>query len=385
MGASDMKRVVCVLLSAILTISLFPAVVAAPQPPSVDVPAAILIEKQTGTVLFEKDADVRRLPASVTKVMTLLLVMEAIDRGELKTTDVVTISKNAQSMGGSQVFLAEGETYTVHELLEAACMASGNDASVALAEHLAGTEETFVARMNERAAELNMVNTHFRDCTGLSEEDHYTSARDIALMSRELLKHEGIKKYTTQWMSSLRNGTFGLNNTNRLIRFYSGATGLKTGSTSTAKFCLSASAQREGMELIAVILGASSSDIRFDTARSLLDFGFANYGVKAVFPEEVLLPVPVILGKAAEVQPVVLENTNVLVEKSKMAGIERQVDLAPNVEAPVEKGQKLGELTVRAGDEVLARMPIVAGDAVERLGFFDVVGKMLGVLLMNDL
>ncbi len=367
------KKVFCLCLAVILfTVNAL----AAPAAPAISAPSAILVEKETGQVLFDKDADIPRLPASVTKVMTLLLVMEALDRGNLHLDEKVSISRTAHGMGGSQVFLAEGEQYTVEELLKAVVIASGNDAAVALAEHMAGSEETFVGRMNDKAVELGMTNTHFRDCTGLSDEGHATSARDIAHMSRALLQYPLIKKYSTIWMDSLRGGTFGLNNTNKLVRFYPGATGLKTGSTSKARFCLSGSAERGGMELVAVILGADTSDHRFEDARTLLDFGFANYTIAAVFPDDVLKPVPVLLGKSAEVQPQMKSNEHVLVEKNAVNSLVKEVTLSEDVTAPVEAGQKLGELVVKQGDQVLSTVDIVAAEAVPKLTTMDIFGRL---------
>ena len=246
---------------------------------SLDAPSALLMEKRTGTVLYAKDEHTPREPASVTKVMTLLLTMEAIDSGALSYDDTVSGSAHAASMGGSQIWLKEGEKMRVEELIKAVCVVSGNDAAVALGEHLAGSEEAFVARMNERAKELGMNDTHFVNCTGLPAEGHLTSACDIALMSRELiLKHPDIRRFTTIWMDSLRGGQSMLVNTNKLVRFYDGATGLKTGSTSTARYCISATAERDGMELIAVVLGGSTSDKRFTDAKTLLNYGFMDAG-----------------------------------------------------------------------------------------------------------
>ncbi len=367
------KKILCLCMTVCL---LSASALAAPAAPGITAPSAILMEKETGQVLFEKAPDTARLPASVTKVMTMLLVMEAIDRGSLRLDEKVSISRTAHNMGGSQVYLAEGEQYTVEELLKAVVIASGNDAAVALAEHMAGSEETFVGRMNDKAVELGMTNTFFRDCTGLSDEGHVTTARDIALMSRALLKHEDIKKYSTIWMDTLRNGAFGLNNTNKLIRFYPGATGLKTGSTSKARFCLSGTAERGGMELIAVILGADSSDNRFADARTLLDFGFANYTVAPVMPDEVFQTIPVLLGKQAEVLPELQSKQHVLVEKNAANTLTKEVTLAEDVQAPVEKGQMLGELVVKSGDKELTRVPIVAAEAVARVGTMDIFGRM---------
>ncbi|MCL2080544.1 MAG: D-alanyl-D-alanine carboxypeptidase [Oscillospiraceae bacterium] len=352
--------------------------------PDLGVPSAILIEKETGNILFALNEREARPPASVTKVMTMLIVMDALDGGIIKLEDKVPVSAFAQNMGGSQVYMHEGEEYTVKDMLKAIVIASGNDASVAMAEYLAGSEETFVGRMNERAAELGMTDTVFKNCSGLPEDGHVTSARDIALMSRELLlKHPSIRDYTTIWMDSLRDGTFTLSNTNRLVRFYQGATGLKTGSTSLAKFCLSASAERDGMELVAVIMAADSSDIRFAAARKLLDFGFANYQLVSAYPDEVPKPVPVELGISPEVVPEVAAGSRLLVEKRQVRDLEKIVTLAESLKAPVQKGQKLGEITVKYDGQVLASIPITAADDVPRLTFWQIFKRMLGMFLMR--
>jgi D-alanyl-D-alanine carboxypeptidase (penicillin-binding protein 5/6) len=352
--------------------------------PDLGVPSAMLIDKETGTVLFALNEHDALPPASITKVMTMLIIMEALDGGIIKLEDKVPVSGFAQNMGGSQVYMHEGEEYTVKEMLKAIVIASGNDASVAMAEYLAGSEETFVGRMNERAAELGMKNTVFKNCSGLPEDGHVTSAHDIAIMSRELLlKHPSIREYTTIWMDSLRDGSFTLANTNKLVRFYQGATGLKTGSTSIARFCLSASAERDGMELIAVIMAADSSDIRFAAARKLLDFGFANYQLVSAYPDEIPKPVPVELGTAPEVVPEVIEQSRLLVEKRQVKALERSVTLAESLKAPVQKGQKIGEITVKYDGQVLAAIPIVAADDVPRLTFWQIFRQILGLFLMR--
>ena len=295
-----MKRTVFSLLAAFAL-----CVSAAAAGPAVSCPSALLMEKQTGTVLFAQDEHTPREPASVTKIMTLLLVMEAIDSGALSYDDVVTGSAHAAGMGGSQIWLKENEQMTVRDLLKAVCIVSGNDAAVALAEHLAGSEDAFVERMNARAQELGMNDTHFVNCTGLPAAGHLTSACDIALMSRELiLHHPDIRQFTTVWMDSLRGGESMLVNTNKLIRFYDGATGLKTGSTGSAGYCLSATAEKNGMELIAVVLKGKTSDERFSDAKSLLNYGFSTWSLVTVTPDEVLPPVPVTLGVRGTVQPV---------------------------------------------------------------------------------
>lgn len=350
--------------------------------PPVDCTAAVLMEKETGTVLFEQNPHDKLEPASVTKVMTILLVMEALDAGRLKLTDLVTVSARAASMGGSQVYLKEGEQMTVDDMLKAVCVASGNDASVALAEHLAGSEEAFVQKMNQRAAELGMTDTSFLNCTGLPAAGHLTSAYDIALMSRELLNHPSVRTYTTIWMDSLRDGAFQLANTNKLIRFYEGATGLKTGSTDSALYCLSATAEREGMELIAVVLKSPSSDKRFESAKSMLNFGFANYTLLDVYPNAALPPIDVLLGVTSQVQPKLARSSRILIPKSDLNNVTTELRLTNNVEAPVEEGQKLGEMAVIVNGEEREIIPIVASNCVERLTIPGIFKKFLRQLFM---
>ncbi|MCL1819719.1 MAG: D-alanyl-D-alanine carboxypeptidase [Oscillospiraceae bacterium] len=352
--------------------------------PDLGVPSALLMEKETGNIIFSLNEREARPPASVTKVMTMLIIMEALDGGIIKIEDKVPVSAYAQNMGGSQVYMHEGEEYTVRDMLKSIVIASGNDASVAMAEYLAGSEETFVGRMNDRAAELGMSDTVFKNCNGLPQEGHVTSARDIAIMSRELLlKHPSVRDYTTIWMDSLREGTFTLSNTNKLVRFYQGATGLKTGSTSVAKFCLSASAERDGMELIAVIMGADNSDIRFAAARKLLDFGFANYQLTSAYPDEVPKPIPVVLGTAVEVAPEIAERSRILVEKLQVKNLERVVNIAESLTAPVVKGQKLGDVTVKYEGQILAEIPIVAAEDVPRLTYWQILGNMIKQFMMK--
>ena len=369
-----MKRLAAALLAASLMI--LPAQAAAgPEPsaspagaPAVDAASWVLMEKETGNILCAEHPHDKLEPASVTKVMTLLLVMEAISQGRLSLTDTVQVSAHAASMGGSQVYLKEGELMTVDDLLKAVAVASGNDAAVALAEHLAGSEEAFVERMNQRAAQLGMADTCFVNCTGLPAAGHLTSAYDIALMSRELiLHHPDIRNYTTIWMDTLRDGTFQLSNTNKLIRFYEGATGLKTGSTDAARFCISATAERDGMELIAVIMKSPTKDTRSEAAKALLNFGFANYTLMDVYPNQALPPIEVLLGEQAQVQPVLGQSSRILIDKSQLNAVESRVELCENVEAPVEAGQKLGEMVVFVGDQVLQTIPIVADQPVERI------------------
>ena len=361
-----MKRTLAVLLCAGLLVC--PAAAAAADSPQVEAAAAVLMEKETGTVLCEQNAHDKREPASVTKIMTLLLAMEALDEGRMALTDPVTVSARAASMGGSQVYLKEGEQMSVEELIKAVAVVSGNDAAVALAEHIAGSEEAFVERMNERAAQLGMADTTFVNCTGLPAAGHLTSAYDIALMSRALiLDHPDIRQYSTIWMDTIRGGAFQLANTNKLVRYYEGCTGLKTGSTDSALYCLSATAEREGMELIAVVLGSPTSAQRFSAAQALLTYGFANYTLVDVRPDQAIPPVAVSLGVSDTVQPVLANGSRILVEKSQLNQITTSLRLSEDVEAPVEEGQKLGELVVSAGGTQLCTIPLVAHQAVERI------------------
>ncbi|MGM9662730.1 MAG: D-alanyl-D-alanine carboxypeptidase family protein [Oscillospiraceae bacterium] len=360
-----MKRFFPLLLAVLLAL-LFPLSARAATL-TLSAESALLMEKTTGQVLYAVAEHEQREPASVTKVMTLLLVMEAIDRGELSMDDTVTASAYACSMGGSQVYLKEGEQMSVHDMLKAVCVASANDASVALAEHLAGSAEAFVERMNQRAAELGMADTHFVNCTGLPAEGHLTSAYDIALMSRELiLHHPTIREFTTIWMDSLRDGAFGLSNTNKLVRFYEGTTGLKTGSTDSAKYCISATAERDGMELIAVVLKSPTGQQRFEDAKVLLNYGFAAYALQTVTPETPLAPIPVTLGEQPTVLPQLAENT-VLLKKGQAAELRQELTLPETLEAPVEEGERLGTLSLYAGEELLAELPLLASASVGRL------------------
>ena len=374
-----MKKIISILLSAVLLLCVLPAV----QAEGLDVPApsAILMDAATGTVLYEKNADEKLPPASVTKIMTLLLVMEALDSGRIGWDDMVTASEAAAAKGGSQVYLEVGEQMSMDEMLKSVVVSSANDCATALAEHVAGSEAAFVEKMNARAAELGMENTHFVNCTGLDDgenaSEHLTTARDIAIMSRELLTHEEIKKYTTIWMDTVRNGQFGLSNTNKLVRFYEGTTGLKTGYTSTAGHCLSASAQRDGMELIAVVLHCESSTDRFRSAKALLDYGFANYALADTQPEEPLQPVRVILGEESTLMPVLQQTAPILIEKGELAGITKTVTLCQEVEAPVEAGQQLGTLTLSTATRTLAEIPIIAPQAVEKLTLWELAARLL--------
>ena len=374
-----MKKIISILLSAVLMLCVLPAVRA--EGLDVPAPSAILMDAATGTVLYEKNADEKLPPASVTKIMTLLLVMEALDSGSIGWGDMVTASETAAAKGGSQVYLEVGEQMSMDEMLKSVVVSSANDCATALAEHVAGSEAAFVEIMNARAAELGMENTHFVNCTGLDDgenaSEHLTTARDIAIMSRELLTHEEIKKYTTIWMDTVRNGQFGLSNTNKLVRFYEGTTGLKTGYTSTAGHCLSASAERDGMELIAVVLHCESSTDRFRSAKALLDYGFANYALADTRPEEPLQPIRVILGEESTLTPVLQQTAPILIEKGELAGITKTVTLCQEVEAPVAAGQQLGTLTLSTSTRTLAEIPIIAPQAIEKLTLWELAARLL--------
>ena len=380
------RRLIAFGLALTLTLPLLVMRAGAAEP-DVSAPSAILMEEATGEVLYEKNAHERLAPASVTKIMTLLLVMEALESGRIGWDDTVTASAAAAAKGGSQIYLEENEQLPLEEMLKAVVVSSANDCATALAEHIAGSESAFVQMMNERAAELGMTDTHFVNCTGLDDEpdaaEHLTTAYDIALMSRELLKHEEIKKYTTIWMDTVRNGEFGLSNTNKLVRFYDGTTGLKTGYTSAAGHCLSASAKRGGMELIAVVLHCDSSPHRFESAKALLNYGFANYALITPQPEEAIGAVPVRLGTQERVTPVLQTDTPVLVDKALAASAKSTVQLAGQVTAPVEQGQTLGMLTVKSGDQTLAEIPLVAPEAIPALTWWDVFLQMLKTIAVG--
>ncbi len=370
----------------IVTLSLsFPAF--AENDLKVNARSAVLMDVATGKVLYSQNEHEKLYPASVTKIMPLLLFMEAVDSGKMALTDVVTASPTAASKGGSQIWLKEGEQMTVDELLRATAIASANDACTALGEHLAGSEEGFVKAMNEKAAELGMKNTHFDNCSGLDDDTttHLTTAYDIALMSRALLKHERIRTYTTVWMDSLRDGATELVNTNRLVRFYNGTTGLKTGTTSKAGHCLSASAERDGLHLVAVVMGAENSTDRFEGAKSLLNWGFANYEcfTPQLDPSQ-FSDVTVIRGIEKAVRPVVSGLSAILLESGKKGQLETQIELARDVEAPVEEKQVLGKVKLKIGDEVIEEYPLVAERAVRRITFGDAVARFFRLMTKSE-
>ena len=378
-------KLISALTATLLALCLLPRPVQAADL-SVAGKSAVLMECATGTLLHEHNAHQPLAPASVTKIMTMLLIMEAIDSGKIAMSDTVTASEAAAAKGGSQVYLKAGETMSVSDMLKSIAVSSANDCACAMAEHIAGSEEAFVALMNRRAQELGMQDTTFVNCTGLDDgpqaEQHRTSAYDIALMSRQLLQyHPDIKKYTTIWMDTIRGGSFGLSNTNKLIRFYQGATGLKTGFTSSAGYCLSATAQRDGMELIAVVMGADSSAQRNAACKQLLDYGFANF---ARFDPTLDQPaqVPVLLGAAPAVEAVLSQTGGLLVDKGQKAGITTQIELLDQIEAPVSQGQRLGTMQLHCQGQILAQIPLVAKNAVPRLDYGDILTLILRRALM---
>ena len=382
-----MRKIVCMVLVAVLLFGLLPGFASAVE---LDVAgkSAVLMDAATGTVLYEKNAHEKLAPASVTKVMTMLLIMEAIDAGKIGWDDTVTASETAAAKGGSQIYLKVGESMSVTDMVKSIAVSSANDCACAMAEHIAGSETAFVAMMNSRAAELGMQDTNFVNCTGLDDDpeakNHVTSAYDIALMSRQLLVHHpDIKKFTTIWMDTVRNGTFGLSNTNKLVRFYQGCTGLKTGFTSAAGYCLSASAQRDGLELIAVVMGADSSQNRFSACKQMLDYGFANYALVEPEIREGNM-VPVRLGTQQAVSAVPAENPQFLIDKAQKGSVSIQITLDESVTAPVSQGQRVGTLTMKAGDRVLSEVPMVAAEGVSRMTWWQIFVKLLRKITMAD-
>ena len=381
-----MKHLGWILVTISLLLGLLPMQVQAANL-EVEAKSAALIDVATGTVLFEQNAHERLAPASVTKVMTMLLIMEAIDSGKIGWGDTVTTSEAAAAKGGSQVYLKVGETMTVEQMLKSIAVSSANDCACAMAEHLAGSEEAFAETMNARAKELGMEDTHFVNCTGLDDgadaAEHKTSAYDIALMSRELLRnHPDITKFTTIWMDTIRNGTFGLSNTNKMVRFYNGCTGLKTGFTRGAGYCLSASAEREGLQLIAVVMGCETSQKRFAACKSMLDYGFANFAlIQPEIPE--VSTVPVKLGVADTVTAIPASDGRMLIDKGQKSLVTTEVVLDEEVTAPVSQGQRLGTMTVKAGEQILAEIPMVAAQPVEKLTFWQMFKILLRKVCMK--
>ena len=363
-------------ICAALALALcFPAKAAEVEIPA---PSAVLMDAATGTVLYEKDAHEALPPASVTKVMTLLLVMEALEDGTIGWDDTVTASEHAAGKGGSQVYLEPGEGMSMDEMLKSVVVSSANDCATALAEHVAGSEEAFVERMNARARELGMNDTHFVNCTGLDDDpaaaEHRSSAWDIAIMSRELLRHEAIKEYTTIWMDSIRDGSFELANTNKLVYWYPGCTGLKTGYTSTARYCLSASAERNGVEYIAVVMHGETADSRNRDAETLLSYAFANYRLIPLHDGKELPALPVELGKK-KVVPLCFDGAAYQLAV-KGGQPEYALTLPARLAAPIQAGQQIGNLRVSVGGEQIAEVPVCAAEDIPRIGFGGILAKL---------
>ncbi|MDD6024796.1 MAG: D-alanyl-D-alanine carboxypeptidase [Oscillospiraceae bacterium] len=375
------KLIAIILLISVLTISVSAA-------PEVSAPSCLLMDAATGTVLFEQNADEQLAPASVTKIMTLLLVMEAIDRGQLSWDDTITASAAAAAKGGSQIYLEENEQMTVREMVKCVVVSSANDCAAALAEAVSGSESAFVDLMNKRASELGMERTHFANCTGLDDEAgadvHYTTSRDIAIMSKALLAHEEIKEFTTIWMDTIRDGTFGLSNTNKLVRFYPDTTGLKTGFTSSAGYCMSATAKRNGMELIAAVMHCETSTDRFESAKALLEYGFATYMLEDPLGDEALPEIPVILGASDNAVLRLQDSSPMLLEKASGSDLSRQLDVAESLSAPVAAGQVVGSLTIRSGDRVLREIPVVAAEDIPKLSWGNLFSRLTRHLWMAD-
>lgn len=373
-----MKKIIAVILILVILLSALGIhSFAADFSEEVNAKSAVLMDANTGKILFEYNADDALPPASVTKVMTLLLVFEALDNGVIKLSDMVSTSEHAASMGGSQIYLEPGEQMSVDELIKSVVVSSANDAAASLAEYVSGSESAFVAAMNKRAKELGMNNTNFENTNGLDDtsENHVTSARDIAIMSRELMKHEKIFDYTTIWMDTVRNGTFGLSNTNRLLRTYKGCTGLKTGSTAKAKFCISATAKRDGLSLIAVIMGSPTRDDRNALAAKLLDFGFANYAIYSDTDGSV----DNIKVTGGIKNDIALKHNDFssLIEKSALSKIEAVTDIPESVPAPIKTGDKIGTITYKNGETVIGTTDIVAAEDVDKISFFTLLPRIL--------
>ena len=369
-----MKRFVCLAL-ALLLLPLPLAAFAETPAVSIAAPSAILMEKETGTVLYEKNADEPGFPASVTKIMTMLLIMEAMENGAFGPDDIVTASARAASFGGSCVYLEAGEKMSVRDMLKCIAVVSANDCAVAMAEYLCGSEEVFVKKMNDRAKELGLAHTHFSSCSGLfGDGQHYTTARDVAIMSRELLRHEAIKEYTTIWMDSIRDGSFELANTNKLVYWYPGCTGLKTGYTSTARYCLSASAERNGVEYIAVVMHGETAESRNRDAETLLSYAFANYRLIPLHDGKELPALPVELGKK-KVVPLCFDGAAYQLA-AKGGQPEYALTLPARLAAPIQAGQQIGNLRVSVGGEQIAEVPVCAAEDIPRIGFGGILAKL---------
>lgn len=377
-------KFLCLCLAFFLIAGFYPSRIAKAEGENLEIKgkSAILMEPYTKTILYENNIDEKTAPASITKIMSLLLVMEAIDNKTLSLEDVLTCSDHAAGMGGSQIWLEPGEEMTVDDLLKATVIASANDATVVLGEAIAGSEEGFVAMMNEKAKTLGMNNTNFINCTGLDAEGHYSTAHDVAIMSCELIKHELIKQYTTVWMDSLRDGESELVNTNKLVRFYEGTTGLKTGTTSTAGYCLSASAMRDGTEFVAVIMGSEASNDRFESAKKLLNYGFANFSLTEIHPEKTeAFSVEVDDGEKKEFAAIPDGSLKLLLKKNEGKEIIQKVYFEDDIEAPVIKGDKVGSIDIFMGDEQIGSIDIKAAENVEKMSFLTALKWLLSGLV----
>lgn len=374
-----MKRVICI--CCVFFIMLSNIAYAEGEEIETNAKSVLLMEQSTGEVLYEKNPDEKLCIASVTKIMTMLLICEALDNGKITMDDMVPVSDRAMSMGGSTMFLATGEELSVYEMLKGIAVASANDGCVAMAEYLSGSVEGFVNEMNKKAQELGMHNTNFVNTNGLDTENHYSSARDVALMSRELLRHERIFEFTTIWTDKMNNGQYDLANTNKLIRFYQGANGLKTGSTSQAMCCISATAKRNDMQLIAVVLGTPTSDERFLTARTLLDYGFANYAIdKPVAQGEEVGSVAVAKGKSESVAICAKDGFSYLMKKGKTTPCQTQMLLPDEIKAPIKKGDVVGNMVFMSDNDEIGEIELVAGENVEKKGFADIVQELFSRL-----
>ncbi len=372
-----MKKLLSLFLCVVFATSLTITVSAENPALELSAKSALLMEASTGKILFEKNSHEALPPASVTKIMTMLLVMEALDNGQFTLDDMVSVSPFAASMGGSQVFLEENEQMSVHDMLKAVAVASGNDAAVALAEFTAGSHDAFVTKMNARAKELGMKDTSFINCNGLDEASHVTSAHDIAVMSRELMKHPKIFEYTTIWMDSLRDGAFGLVNTNKLVRFYQGATGLKTGSTSVAGFCISATAKRDNMDLIAVVMGSPTSKERFADATKMLDYGFATYTIaNSLVTKDELADIYVKKGLKPNLSIALEDGFSMLIEKSKLGSIEKKITLPESINAPIRKNQKIGLVEFFADEKSIGKCEIISKEDIKALNPWGMLMKI---------
>lgn len=379
-----------ILVIILLLMSSTSNIVMAKEEFNINAKSALLMDASTGEILYEKNIHEKLPPASITKIMTLLLAMEALDSNKISLNDQVQISEKASGMGGSQIYLEPGEIQTVENLIKAICLRSANDASVALGEHIAGSYDLFVKMMNDKAKELGMTNTNFMNSTGLPTEGHYTSAYDIALMSKELLKHEKIHQWLTLWITNIKVGKNNdivqtLVNTNRLIHDYNGANGIKTGYTSEAGYCLSASAQRGNLKLISVILGCESSSIRFSESKKLLDYGFANYDSLPLYKKgDFIKKVKLKKGLSEDVNVIIENSVNLLIKKGSSKSVEKEINLPEYIEAPISKNQKVGEIIFKIDNKEVARANLIAEKDVEKAGFFDMLKKMIRNMLIFD-